>query len=419
MDDVLDVVAVGLGPANLGLAAAVDELTATGVPVRAAFLDRRPGFDWHPDMLLSSSVMQISFLKDLATQRDPRSPFTFTSYLHHCGRLNDFINMQTFFPSRLEFTDYLRWVVERLTVDIRWGAHVEAVDLVGDLCRVRGTRDGLAFELWSRHVVIGVGSRPVLPSWAETAGGRILHNTSLRSGLEALDLGAAPRIAVVGQGQSAAEVVRHAYDGVPGSQVHCFISGYGMVPADDSPFANRVFDPAAVDDFYFAPAAVREDLLRRHRTTNYGCVDPDLLQWLYAAEYGGRVTGDQRLHMHRASAVHAATEHEGAVTLTVEDRLAGTTRSEDFDAVVCATGFRSVLPVGMFGEGFPPGPATLARDYRVVRSGVTLPVFVVGATDSHHGLGAGLLSNIAVRSQELVTSMGLERVREPLVPVSV
>jgi len=34
-------------------------------------------------------------------------------------------------------------------------------------------------------------------------------------------------------------------------------------------------------------------------------------------------------------------------------------------------------------------------------------VFVVGASRSNHGLGAGLLSNIAVRSGELLATMGL------------
>jgi L-ornithine N5-oxygenase len=147
-EGVLDIVAVGLGPANLGLAAAVDELDGDGAEIGAVFLDRRPAFDWHPDMLLPSSVMQISFLKDLATQRDPTSRFTFINYLHDRGRLNDFINMQTFSPTRAEFTDYLEWVVDRLTVDVRWRRSVTRVDLDAEgLCRVRGWRCG---GCWAR-----------------------------------------------------------------------------------------------------------------------------------------------------------------------------------------------------------------------------------------------------------------------------
>ncbi|MBQ3659658.1 MAG: PDZ domain-containing protein, partial [Bacteroidales bacterium] len=36
--------------------------------------------------------MQVSYLKDLATLRNPRSGFSFVSYLHDRGRLVDFIN---------------------------------------------------------------------------------------------------------------------------------------------------------------------------------------------------------------------------------------------------------------------------------------------------------------------------------------
>ncbi|WP_152642309.1 SidA/IucD/PvdA family monooxygenase [Microbacterium sp. SA39] len=51
----------------------------------------------------------------------------------------------------------------------------------------------------------------------------------------------------------------------PETKVFGFISGYGLVLADDSPYANRVFDPSTVDDFYVAPDAVRDEILRRHR----------------------------------------------------------------------------------------------------------------------------------------------------------
>lgn len=52
--------------------------------------------------------MQISSLKDLATPSEPRSRFTFLNYLFEKGRLNQFINLGTFLPTRAEYEDYLR-----------------------------------------------------------------------------------------------------------------------------------------------------------------------------------------------------------------------------------------------------------------------------------------------------------------------
>ncbi|GGN58441.1 putative peptide monooxygenase [Actinoplanes lobatus] len=396
-----DLVGVGLGPANLGLAIALEE---AGTPARAQFLDRRPGFDWHPEMLLPSSVMQISYLKDLATQRDPRSAYTFVNYLHERGRMSDFINRKSFFPSRLEFTDYLRWAVERLQVPVCWGAEVVSVDLderTGG-CAVSWDLDGARHTTTTRYVAIGAGSTPRMPDWAAALPG-VLHNTGLIGGLRSAGLGRGARVAVAGQGQSAAEAVRHVLDTYPGASVDCYLSGYGMTPADSSPFANRVFDPAAVDDFYFADANVRAELLDRHRATNYSCVDPELLTWLYDFEYQEKVAGGDRLRFHRAARITSARASGGRITLDVLRRMTGTTARETYDAVVCATGFTSPLPRKLLGGSFgDTSDVWLARDYRLHRAdGSALPVFVLGSTESGHGLGSGLLSNIAVRGGEI------------------
>ncbi|CAB3773289.1 L-ornithine N(5)-monooxygenase [Paraburkholderia humisilvae] len=59
-------------------------------------------------MLLDDCRMQISFLKDLVTQRDLTSRCTFINYPFEHGRLNEFVNLKNFHPTRIEFHDYLR-----------------------------------------------------------------------------------------------------------------------------------------------------------------------------------------------------------------------------------------------------------------------------------------------------------------------
>jgi L-ornithine N5-oxygenase len=413
-----ELVGVGLGPANLGLAIALEEAGAGG---EALFLDRRPGFDWHPDMLLSSSVMQISYLKDLATQRDPRSAYTFVNYLHERGRMSDFINKQTFFPSRLEFTDYLSWAVGRLQTPVTWGAEVTGVELDEHTggCVVSWRAGGRVHRTTTRHVAVGVGSTPRMPAWSAGLPG-VFHNTRLLGGLRSAGLTGRSRVAVVGQGQSAAEAVRHVLETYPGVSVDCYISSYGMTPADDSPFANRVFDPAAVDDFYFADAGVRDELLGRHRSTNYSSVDPDLLSWLYDFEYHEKITGEGRLRFQRATRVTGAAEAGGRVTLDVLRRMTGTQTRESYDAVVCATGFTSPLPRHLLGASFGDcSDVWLARDYRLHRAdGSSLPVFVLGATESGHGLGSGLLSNIAVRGGEIAAQVAASARANPVLELA-
>lgn len=111
---VLDLVGVGFGPSNLALAVALNEYNENAtLPITAEFVEVKPEFGWHTGMLLPGTTMQISFLKDLATQRNPKSEFTFLNYLTERGRLTEFINFKTFFPTRLEFHDYLAWAAER------------------------------------------------------------------------------------------------------------------------------------------------------------------------------------------------------------------------------------------------------------------------------------------------------------------
>src|SRR5262245_36348336 len=100
-------VGIGFGPSNLALAVAADEISLIH---SGMFIERSPRFQWHPGMMFDGARMQISFLKDLATLRNPSSPYTFLQYTKAKGRLEQFVNVNEFRPTRLEYHDYLQWV---------------------------------------------------------------------------------------------------------------------------------------------------------------------------------------------------------------------------------------------------------------------------------------------------------------------
>jgi L-ornithine N5-oxygenase len=127
--DTYDVVGVGFGPSNLSLAIALEEYRANGAgnELSSLFLERQASFGWHRNMLLPSATMQISFLKDLATFRNPTSSFSFIAYLHASGRLVEFVNNQDFFPTRQEFHQYLEWAQARVADRIAYGSQVRSI----------------------------------------------------------------------------------------------------------------------------------------------------------------------------------------------------------------------------------------------------------------------------------------------------
>jgi L-ornithine N5-oxygenase len=422
---VYDIVGIGFGPANLALAIAVEEHNAAVRPnerVSSAFLERQPEFRWHPGMLIDGTVMQVSFLKDLATMRNPTSGFGFVSYLYSRGRLADFINYKTLFPTRVEFHDYLSWAAERMRHVARYGHEVVAVRQAGHAqveVESRDTATGQATTVLARNAVFGVGLSPVVPEGVERSA-RVWHSSELLHRANELEATEPRRFVVVGAGQSAAECTDYLHGAFPGAEVCAVFTRYGYSPADDSPYANRIFDPHAVGEFFAADEDVKARLMDYHRNTNYGVVDLELIEDLYRKAYLEKVRGTQRLRMINASRVVDVNEAAGQVRVLVRSLLDGTTEELAADAVVFATGYEPGDIRPLLGE----------LDRRCVRDGRGLPVverdyrirtdrqfhcglYLQGGTEHSHGITSSLLSNVAVRGGEIVASVLNRRAAAP------
>jgi L-ornithine N5-oxygenase len=421
--DTYDVVGIGFGPANLALAIAVAEHNAQpGTrPVRALFLERQRRFGWHRGMLIEDATMQVSFLKDLVTLRNPTSDFSFLSYLHSADRLVDFINQKSLFPLRVEFHDYLAWAAARFTDEVRYGNEVtkvtgvregDAVDLFDVTARAA---DGTTTTVRARNLVFGMGLTPHLPPGA-TLSDRVWHNRDLLDRVAQLRRSTAfpppVRFAVVGAGQSAAEVTKYLHDNFPHAEVCGVFSRYGYSPSDDSPFANRVFDPAAVDHYYGASPEVKQLILDYHANTNYSVVDTDLIEELYRRTYQEKVLGTQRLRLFNVSRVVETIETEVGVRATVESLTTQEKTVLDCDVLVYATGYRPNDPLRLLGDlsaschRDESGRPDVARDYRVnTDADLRAGLYLQGNTEHSHGISSSLLSTTAVRAGQILDSI--------------
>ncbi|GAA2257164.1 lysine N(6)-hydroxylase/L-ornithine N(5)-oxygenase family protein [Streptomyces amakusaensis] len=423
-----DLVGIGFGPANLALAIAIAEHNgecAPGQTIASAFVERQGDFGWHQGMLLEGATMQVSFLKDLATMRDPGSRFTFLRYLHERGRLADFINQKSFFPTRVEFHDYLRWCAASFTDRVSYGREAVAVRPVERdgpvesfdvLSRPADGEGGPDRVVRARNVVLGTGLRPRLPQGV-TAGEHVWHNRDLLFRAPALKKRPHRRFTVVGAGQSAAETADYLHRTFPDAEICAVFTRYGYSPADDSPFANRIFDPSAVDDFYDAPEDVKQALLGYHGNTNYSVVDGDLIEQLYRTVYQEKVAGARRLRILNTCELTGVEELPDGARAVVRSLTTKELITLDSDAVVLATGYRPCDPRELLGpladECLTDGQGRLRidRDHRVrmsdrVRGGV----YLQGAGTEHtHGITSSLLSTLAVRSGEIRDSLLLRR----------
>ncbi|GIF96325.1 lysine N(6)-hydroxylase/L-ornithine N(5)-oxygenase family protein [Catellatospora citrea] len=406
-----DLAGIGFGPSNLALAIALRELDR---PVDAVFLEKQQRFGWHRGMLIEGTTMQVSFLKDLATMRDPASAYSFLSYLKAKDRLIDFINHKTMYPSRVEFHDYLEWAAAGFTDQVEYGSEVVAVRPVRDGsavtgCEIVARQGGDLVTRRARNLVVATGLEARMPDGIRP-GPRVWHSSDLLRRLPGLR--DPRRVLVIGAGQSGAEVADHLHRTFPQTEVCAVFAKYGYTPADDSPFANRIFDPAAVDHFYDAPEHVKRMLTGYHGSTNYSVVDLDVIQGLYRRMYQEKVLGQERLRIMYASRVTELVEEADRVRVVVEFLPTGERTVLEADAVVCATGYRSSDPLQLLGElgehcaRRDDGQLQVERDYQVTTtSDVRCGIYVQGPTEHTHGISSTLLSNTAVRAGEIARSL--------------
>ena len=114
-EEYLDVLGIGIGPSSLSLLIYMKEaglLDQNLLSEQVTFFERKEQFSWHPGMMLPSATMQINFLKDLVTTRNPTSAYSFLNCLQEKGRLEHFINLRDFYPSRREYAGYVSWVAK-------------------------------------------------------------------------------------------------------------------------------------------------------------------------------------------------------------------------------------------------------------------------------------------------------------------
>ncbi|TCP53627.1 L-ornithine N5-oxygenase [Tamaricihabitans halophyticus] len=416
-----DVVGVGFGPSNLALAIAVREHNqqAGRQDLTAAFVERQAAFGWHRGMLIDDATMQVSFMKDLVTLRNPTSEFSFLAYLHNKGRLVDFINQKSLFPLRVEFHDYLEWAAARFADQVAYGTVVTEIRPVTTGSTVelfdvvtRPTGGGAPTVLYrARNLVLGIGMEPNLPDGV-SLGERVWHNRDLLSRVDTIAESDPARFAVVGAGQSAAEVAKYLHDRFPRAEICAVFSRYGYSPSDDSPFANRVFDPDAVDKYFTAPGEVKRMILDYHGNTNYSVVDPELIEELYARLYREKVLGAERLRIYNVARLVEVAEADGGVRATVESLASLEKTVLDCDVLVCATGYRPVDParlLGAVGEWCrtdAEGNIRVARDYRVITDpALRAGLYLQGGTEHTHGISSSLLSNTVARTSDIVRSV--------------
>ena len=269
-----DVIGIGVGPANLSLAALMENTTK----VSSCFFERKNDFSWHPGMLFPFSCINVGHHKDLVSLVDPKNPYSFANYLIIHNKIYDFFNAGFDRVPRCEFESYYHWVANSLS-SVRFNTTVLEVNYEVSQDRFKIITNEATYT--SKHLVMGAGIEPKFPTWFNER----LVNDSVFHGYHYL---AQPRcfknqtVLIVGGGQSAAEILAQLLESesqLPRKVYWASTKGYPAA-LDENPFANEVYTPNYSQYFYSLDLAHREQLNMILRETSDG-IHNGLLQKIY------------------------------------------------------------------------------------------------------------------------------------------
>lgn len=460
-EELHDLICVGFGPASLAIAVALhDALDGTDPsldlpnlhnrPPKVAFLEKQSQFAWHAGMLLPGARMQITFMKDMATLRNPRSEFTFINYLHQKDRLIEFANLNTFLPQRIEYEDYMRWCASWFDEVVQYDQEVVKVmpekspSGTGEITTFnvmsRNVQTGQIESRRTKHVVIAAGGRPNLPRPFPSNHPRVIHSSkfSYISTKVLKDFQHPYKVAVVGNGQSAAEIFDFLHAHYPNAQTRLLIKQGALKPSDDSPFVNEIFNPGRVNSTFARSPSLRSTAIAEDKATNYGVVRLPLLEHIYETLYLQRISHGNTpqaeknwphaiLPYRLVTDVQDSPVIKDGLRLQIHDRsplylseeLNAQERTEtlDVDAVFVATGYQRDLHETLLGDArhlMPGGDLqdarwTVRRDYGVEFAERSISrdagVWLQGCCERTHGLSDTLLSILANRGGDMVNAI--------------
>ncbi|MFC4160856.1 SidA/IucD/PvdA family monooxygenase [Chitinimonas lacunae] len=408
-----DLLLIGGGPANIAFAVSLEESGCDEKLGNVIMLEREDSISWHKNMLIDNAVSQVSFLKDLVTLRNPTSKFSFLNYLHKNGRLEEFVNLMSFFPYRREISDYLQWVANNLTkAKVHYSKAVCSVEpIVDGNGKIEGwlvgTSDGTLYR--ANRLIFGAGrDASIPPVFAEVQSERLIHSSQFLSKIAHFPTASVKKVAVIGGAQSSAEVYSACLERFPTAEVSMIMRSVGLTTYGGSKFINKIYQSNYIDVFYHAPDEVKRDVLEEMHFTNYSGVSATTMESLYRFHYLQELNGENRARMIIQSELMSAHTKQDKISLVWKNKISGAATEDDFDLVILGTGYKNMMPKLLQSalSRVNVSKPEITRAYRVkLPTTRDCSLHIQGISEATHGISDTLLSVIATRAQEILVDI--------------
>ncbi|MGH9182543.1 MAG: lysine N(6)-hydroxylase/L-ornithine N(5)-oxygenase family protein [Acidimicrobiales bacterium] len=368
----------------------------------------------------------MSFLADLVSLVSPTNRWSFMSYLVDHDRMYPIYIAERFHIPRREYAGYCAWVAASLD-PCRFGTCVE--ELHWDARRhvwvlvLRDVSTGTGRRQAARNVVLGVGTRPHLPTVLRPlAGPPVFHSAQYLGNVERLADQRARHVAVVGSGQSGAEVFVDLLrrQRAAGWSLTWLTRTPSFAPLDYSKLVLEQTTPEYMRYFHGLEPARRDELVSAQWQLYKG-ISTETLDLVHAELYEHMLDGHRPpVRLLAGAELVAAEPAGGGVRLTGRHRDTGREVNVEADAVVAATGYvpeppSLLAPVGHLVAWDPKGRYDVSVDHRVrTAPEVTGGMYVQNAELHTHGAASPDLGIGAYRSATILNAVaGREVFRLP------
>ncbi|MDE3214410.1 MAG: SidA/IucD/PvdA family monooxygenase [Bacteroidota bacterium] len=387
-NQVFDLIGIGIGPFNLGLAA----LSQTIPGLKALFLDQTEAFDWHPGLMIPDTRMQVPFYADLVTLSDPGSSFSYMAYLKASKRLFRFAIHENYFLTRSEYNRYCRWVASQLP-SLRFNSRCHQV--LYDPDNREFTVITAAEKFKTRHLVIGTGTIPYVPPCAfGLPRSQCVHSGSyLHYKKSILDNRS---VTLVGSGQSAAEIFldllghREKFN----QGIGWFTRSERFFPMEYSSLSLEMSTPDYIDHFFSLPRDKKKEVLSRQDMLYKG-INFSLIREIYDTLYDQDLEGKSGpVSLHTNCILQTISRKDQYLKLGFHHNELGQEFSHDTPMLILATGYQNRVPcfldsIKSLIHWNPTHQYEVSRNYTIDRHH---RIFVQNAETHTHGFNAADLS---------------------------
>ncbi|WP_209121317.1 lysine N(6)-hydroxylase/L-ornithine N(5)-oxygenase family protein [Alkalihalobacillus sp. BA299] len=424
-----DVIGIGIGPFNLGLAALAEESTE----IKTLFFEQKAYFEWHGGLLIEETTLQVPFLADAVTMANPKSRFSFLNYLHEHERLYKFYFLERFHIPRREYNHYCQWVSEQLT-NCCFGQKVTAVEWKTDFAEVSWFEGEINSEngyfkvetmdmesgnvnyYYSRHLVIGIGSVPYVPdSMIGHSSEQLFHSAQFLPNRE--QLRKAKSITVVGSGQSAAEVflellkeqTRYSY------HLDWYTRSKGFFPMEYSKLGLEHFSPDYTNYFYRLSQEKKDEQLPKQDLLYKG-ISAKTIADIYDALYESTVSGEKppvrllpKTEVMEVKEIETGTKRK--LQLLCNQWEQEKTFIHESEMIVAATGYQHLIPpfisnLNSLIQWDEKGRYLVEENYQLkLTKEIANQIFIQNGEMHTHGVGAPDLGLGAYRNSMIINQL--------------